>query len=157
MSKKRITDQDVARFWPKVDIRGVDDCWNWMGSRSAKGYGFFRARGKTVTSHRFVWEIACGEEPSGHLLHSCDNPSCVNVRHLREGTNADNVRDRMERGRPTARPGSLNGRAKLNESGAKEIKDMLRRGVDRGVIAGRMGVSRSTVNHIATGRKWAHV
>lgn len=72
----------------------------WAGSRDRDGYGVKTVAGKQWRAHRLAWREATGEHPGAlHVLHSCDNPPCVNVLHLRLGTNEDNSRDRVERRR----------------------------------------------------------
>lgn len=81
------------RFWAKVDRSG--DCWLWMGKRIVK-YGYFNHR----RAHRVAWELTHGDIPKGlYVLHSCDNPPCVNPAHLRLGTQFDNMADMHDRGR----------------------------------------------------------
>lgn len=100
----------MKRFWDKVDTSG--DCWLWTGSKTRKGYGLFNLEGRTVRAHRLAYELHTGRPPSGHVLHSCDTPACVNPSHLRAGTPADNTRDMDDRGR-RRRPV----RSKANTSG----------------------------------------
>lgn len=91
-----------ARFWPKVDKRGDDECWPWAAAVSAHGYGQFdREPGVTKMAHRTAWELHHGEPaPAGmHVCHSCDNPPCCNPAHLFLGTPGDNVRDMISKGR----------------------------------------------------------
>lgn len=86
------------RFWSKV--KKGPGCWRWMGSLSKKGYGLFWKDGKIERAHRAAWQLIRGPiPPKMQVLHSCDQPNCVNVSHLRLGTNADNVADRVSRGR----------------------------------------------------------
>lgn len=75
-------------------------CWLWTGATHRKGYGLFSFRGKKVLAHRAAMALF-GEEPSldGLVLHSCDNPQCVNPMHLRLGSYADNALDRAKRDR----------------------------------------------------------
>lgn len=88
----------MERFWSKVNK--TDGCWIWTAYRDDKGYGCFGFRGKVWKAHRVAYELATGPIPTGaHILHSCDNPSCVNPEHLRAGTHADNMRDKVARGR----------------------------------------------------------
>ena len=88
------------RFWAKVDKSGGDDaCWNWVGSKR-HGYGQFWDGKKPAIATRFIWQKINGEIPSNfYVCHSCDNPSCVNPRHLWLGTHGDNVRDMFKKKR----------------------------------------------------------
>lgn len=96
----------AERFWAKVDVRGANDCWPWTGSRDTAGYGrIARSRsdetgGRQELAHRVSLELAGVEiTPGQYVLHSCDNPPCVNPRHLRPGNQLDNMQDAIERGR----------------------------------------------------------
>ncbi len=93
------------RLWEKVDRSG--DCWIWKGAISNKGYGSFRFNNKTELAHRVAWILVNGPIPDGvgdHgtcVLHSCDNPRCVNPAHLFLGTQVDNINDMVRKGRGT--------------------------------------------------------
>lgn len=100
-------------FWNRVDKHpGV--CWEWMGASNSseknRNYGSTMYQGRKYLAHRLAWILTNGEIPSGLVVcHSCDNPSCVNPSHLFLGTQADNVRDCVEKGRmdrgPTCKRG----------------------------------------------------
>ncbi len=85
------------RFWSKVDICGPDECWPWLGYKDSYGYGRL---GSKLTTH-VLWFLRHGEWPSkGRTAnHHCDNPSCINPKHLYLGTQKSNTRDREQRGR----------------------------------------------------------
>lgn len=134
-------------------------CLEFIGRRDTYGYGQIRDRGKTVLVHRWVWEQANGKTDL-NVLHSCDNPSCVNLAHLHTGTHADNMREKKERGRCGSRPtGFAHKRpmAKLTNEKAVRIKTLLGRGYRQADIARDFNVSRSIVSDIATGKTWTHV
>jgi hypothetical protein len=80
-----------------------DDCWSWGGYINNKGYGYTRIGGKVSKgwlAHRLSWSLHFGEIPDGlHVCHKCDNRMCVRPDHLFLGTNMDNIRDRMQKGR----------------------------------------------------------
>lgn len=81
-------------------IEKTPSCWIWRGARDRRGYGTFHHRDNTYKAHRVVYTLLVGEIPPGKLLlHSCDNPACVNPEHLTPGTHQDNINDMMKKGR----------------------------------------------------------
>lgn len=89
----------LERFNAKV--LKTDTCWLWQGTK-AKGYGRLNIDGKRVYAHRFSYSVSKGIlEPSQVIMHTCDNPSCVNPDHLVQGTQKDNVLDMINKGRQT--------------------------------------------------------
>lgn len=76
------------------------DCVPWHLSLNGSGYGQKMVKGKNVPAHRWMWEQAYGPIPNGmQVNHHCDNRKCVNPGHLYLGTQKDNVRDEVDRGR----------------------------------------------------------
>lgn len=89
----------LARFWDKVNKSSSENCWGWE-AQLVRGYGKFWFNGANWRAHRFSWLIDNGNIPSGAcILHRCDNPKCVNPKHLFLGSHADNMRDKMNKGR----------------------------------------------------------
>ena len=90
-------------FMSHVDTTG--DCWLWTGGLRGVAvdggkYGQFVKDGKTMLAHRAAYELFVGPIPEGMLvLHICDIPLCVNPKHLRTGTQADNMQDAVRKGR----------------------------------------------------------
>ena len=91
----------VSRFWAKVSIRDVDECWPWCGAIVGGGYGRIRVDGRHYPAHRAAWELFHGEKMPKelHACHTCDNPGCVNPHHIFPGTHSDNMRDASAKGR----------------------------------------------------------
>jgi hypothetical protein len=78
----------------------ADICWEWAGARNSDGYGKSYAGSGYRMAHRVAWESSFGPIPDGlFVLHRCDNPPCVRPDHLFLGTNTDNVRDSVAKGR----------------------------------------------------------
>lgn len=79
------TDNDIARFHGKVDRRGDDECWPWIGARSKQGYGNFLLASHTIGAHRMALAVEQGiGVPDGRMEidHTCENEPCCNPSHL---------------------------------------------------------------------------
>jgi len=100
----------AERFWAKVDRRGPDECWPWTGARDSRGYGHISIDGRNRKAARVAWSLHNGLPfPKGlHACHSCDNPNCVNPEHIWPGSNRENVRDAIDKGRRAAKPNNGN-------------------------------------------------
>lgn len=77
-------------------IKKTATCWLWQGTTNGYGYGIFLMPGEIpVRAHRYSYEFFRGKKiPAGKIvMHSCDNPPCVNPAHLRVGTKDENNKD----------------------------------------------------------------
>lgn len=135
-----------ARLKPLIHIpEDANDCWEWLGSiNETTGYGKKQWGGRTVLSHRWVYEMFYGQIAKGLTVdHSCRNRGCCNPKHLETVTQAENVR----RGAGT----------KLTREQAGEIKmaGLGREWGDGAKLARRYGVSAQLIHDIWHGRAWA--
>jgi len=90
-------ERTAQRFWAKVAIGPPEECWEWQGGRFTRGYGGFSYEGRTQQAHRVV--MGMDKSDPRVVMHLCDNPPCVNPDHLRIGTQAENMHDKISRGR----------------------------------------------------------
>ena len=144
----------VEKFWSQVEKRG--NCWFWTGTLTEKGYGSFYAVQdgvKFYRAHRFSWHIHNGPiDDDLFVLHTCDNPWCVNPDHLWLGDNDANMQDKIDKGRH--KPGAKHGMAKLTEDDVRYIKSCGKSGSE---LAREFGVHNSTIYNIRNGKSWRHL
>lgn len=143
------------RFSAYTSIAGKDECWEWSSTKNKKGYGIIRHRKEGFLAHRLALAYD-GRIPSVDdvACHTCDNPGCVNPRHLYLGTYADNSRDQVLRGRLPDRRGSGNGRATLTASRVIKIR---RSDKTNAALAEEYGVAESTISMARSGATWSHL
>lgn len=94
----------MQRFWSGVDKSGGPNaCWPWTRCKNNMGYGRCRTNYREALAHRIAYTLSIGPIPDGlFVLHSCDNPLCCNPAHLSLGTQTDNIRDCVRKGRNVA-------------------------------------------------------
>ncbi len=174
-----------ARFWARVDKRGPNECWPWLGGHdNGDGYGRAFDGERTRQAHDVAWELANRRKlPKGKVVrHSCDNPPCCNPQHLLKGTPLDNVRDAIERGRnhipyvhsfvplhrrprgkrngmhthPESRlRGERSGNCKLTRVNVRRMRRLRQKKHTYASIACKFGISISQVFRITQGESWS--
>jgi len=128
-------------------------CWEWKKSKHKQGYGNFPYKRKCLLAHRVAWMLFNGELNEDILvLHKCDNPPCCNPEHLFLGTDYDNVKDSIFKGRFTRTRGETHFFSKLTDCEVAEIKKLHAAGIKQKDIANKFSIVRQTVRNIVTGR-----
>lgn len=151
---ERITTDE--RFWKFVNK--TENCWLWTGGINSKGYGNFWMNGKTLLSHRYAFENINGIKPSSSLLHSCDNPKCVNPEHLREGTHQDNMDDKVHRNRCYRPKGILNIQAKITPEIANTIREEYKTNkITQKSLSDKYNICQTTVSQIILNKTWMSI
>ena len=140
------------RFESYISPEPNSGCWLWMGFGSLD-YGCISIKSRPIKAHRMAYELYKGQIPQGlHVLHKCDVRCCVNPDHLFLGTNADNVADKVAKGRQAKdRP---MGKAKFSVELVRAIRAAEG---SQWEIARRFGVSRSQVVRIRKRQAWRHL
>lgn len=158
-------------FWRHVSRSEPKGCWIWTGIKQPQGYGIVKC-GKQRIAHRLSYMLHNSEfDQSKHVLHACDNPSCIRPSHLWLGTHQDNMkdRDRKGRGRPGNVPknfyntkgnphykqrGESNGFSKLNSSLVSEIRKRHTEGESMRALGRAYSVSDIHIARIVKREAW---
>lgn len=160
-----LTNDDIKRFWSKVNKQGQDECWQWTSPPTRWGYGQFHfgdKYGVPLRAHRVAWFLTFGEIPERLLVcHHCDNKLCVNPAHLYLGNYSRNLSDAWKhqlRKPPTWILGEKHHSHKLNVNQVQEIRNIHSQGGEKlSAIARLFNVSATTVQRIVSRRIWKHV
>jgi len=149
----------AQRFWSKVAITAnPDKCWLWQGSFKRGGYGAGQMtiqKHKIVGAHRIAYYLNTGNIPIQSILHSCDNPTCCNPRHLREGTAAENKQDAVSRQRHAR--GSKVNTSKMSEASVVTVRRRMHNGESPKTLAKEFGVVDSVMYRIKARVTWKHI
>lgn len=146
----------LNRFW--YQVRKGDGCWEWAGGRDVDGYGVFKSEHDGVEyrrAHRYSFAIHKGRiRPGMAVCHTCDNPPCVNPDHLFLGSAAENMADKIAKGRGRVLVGEKHGQAILTEDQAKAILNDPR---PHSHIASDYNVHPATISSLKTRVSWPHL
>lgn len=146
------------RFWKYV--QKSDGCWAWTGTADGSGRGRLNInvsykRCVPDLAARISWKISKGPIPDKlFVLHRCDNPNCVNPDHLFLGTQLDNIKDMVAKGRVAT--GERRNSAKLTDEEVCRIRSLYP-SLSEPALARMFGVDNSTLHAIVSGKTWKHL
>ncbi len=158
-TNKVLAKKSIEIFYKNVLMpNNKNECWIWQKQKTSR-YGKMTVNGiKSIGAHRFSYEYFNEEIPDGMFVcHHCDQPKCVNPKHLFLGTPQDNVDDKMRKGRFKCAIGEKQGHSKLTEKDVIEIKLKLKAGISRKNISKEYLVNILTIGKIARGETWRHI
>lgn len=132
-------------------------CWTWIGNRSRRGYGTIKHKGKMWRVSRLLWTLKRGPIPKGKgVLHSCDNPPCVRLKHFFLGMSDDNNQDMVKKGR-NAKGEKIN-TAKLTSKQVRQLRRLhCPYRVSARELGERFGITERQVWNILKNENWRHV
>lgn len=162
-----MTPQDIRNFYSKIIIK--PGCWEFKSAKDKDGYQRFaykiNGKYKHTRAHRIILELLGVITINKIVMHTCDNPSCVNPDHLRIGTIADNNLDKWIKNRHSRLKGTNNGYSKLTDNDVQYIKQHgivgYRVGYNNGSnikqLAEQFNVHPETIRFILVGKTWKHI
>lgn len=128
-------------------------CLEWRGLCNRGGYGVIQFKNKKIRAHRLSYLLFCGPIPQGMFVcHRCDNPKCVQPKHLFLGTKQDNTDDMVQKNRQACK--EKHGNAKLKIKNIQEIAALRLAGWTLQQIANYYDVSLGAIKGILSGRNW---
>lgn len=143
----------LIRFHRNYKINKKTECWEWKNFLDKDGYGFQGVMDenkirKTVRAHRLSFFIANNYVPK-LVMHTCDNPRCVNPKHLKAGNDYLNTLDMCKKGRQ--------GNAKLTEAKVRRIRETWASGEYlQADLCKKFKLSPNQVHKIVKGLSWKH-
>lgn len=146
------TEMDPVRYFAANSRQMESGCVLWTGPLKGACYGQSPTRfGGGRYAHRAVYELHKGRIPEGMtVIHSCDNPRCINPAHLSVGTQLENVRDMDRKGRRVARgaPNERNSACTISDEKVLQIRAAFNSGHSASELARDFGVDRSHCRRI---------
>jgi len=156
-----------------------DGCWIWIGVVSNAGYGKTRYEKKDISAHRLSYIVFIGSIPDGkNVCHKCDEKRCVNPEHLWLGSQSENIKDCVKKGRFTGtkgfkwtdevrkkmknrthadRKGEKHHLKKLINDDIKEIRRLYDSGINQKELSLRYKVHQSCISNIVRYKSWSHI
>lgn len=139
----------------------MSECTEHTQKGNRGGYGKTKVNGRVYTLHRLAYAKAIGVDITAIadvvVRHTCDNPRCINPEHLLGGTQADNIRDKVERGRCRTLSGEESPSSRLTWAQVQLIRT---RYVPRCKVHGtralarEFGVDHSVISQIVNNHLW---
>ena len=146
------------RLLSKVIIDTSTGCWVWLGCKRKEGYGRISVKGRSEATHRMSYTLFNGTIPKGLLVcHKCDNPSCINPEHLFVGTDLDNSKDKIKKGRQFVLKGENVSNSILTNTKVMQIRSLCKDGLTLKEISEMFGVSITTIHRVKIRKTWKHI
>lgn len=144
-------------FWKNIIIN-ESGCWEWKRPRDVNGYGVCRVNGHKYRAHRVAYLLTHGTLPIDRLVcHHCDNPPCVNPKHLFLGDDKINHRDAVDKGRKFDCRGMNSFSAVFTDNDVLWIRKRYDSGEGCRKMGRELGVHHSTISAIGKRKTWKHL
>ncbi len=146
--KRYIMGHHITKIFRKLmeekdyNIIKENNCWEWKKTKLKNGYGVYCFHGERIYAHRKSYEFHNNVKLNREemICHKCDNPLCINPDHLFLGSQFDNIKDGIDKGRIKGKSHSkeivLKIRKLYNSGEYKQIELSRMFGVEQSVVSG---------------------
>jgi transcriptional regulator len=146
LTERKMLMSITERLERRIKKDDKSGCWIFQGSL-IDGYGQIKVDGKSYRVHRLTYSLFVGEIPSGMIVcHKCDNPPCCNPDHLFIGTHAENIADRVSKGR--CAKGDALPNHKITEDIRAQIFQLKKDGLTHEQIGAKFSVTHATISRV---------
>lgn len=149
--------KSITVFLRMISVE-TDKCIEWPFGKTFGGYGrvYDKNSGGNRRAHVASWEITNGRKsPKGmNICHTCDNPPCINPKHLFLGTHLRNMQDAAAKGRIAK--GERVRQAILSSAAVRFIRTS-GRGMKLKELSRMFGAHISTICSVRNGVTWKHI
>lgn len=149
--KRDYSKEALIQKW--ANVKTPAECWpfrlrSFVFSKAERiKYGLVTLRGKRMRAHRVVAQLWGMNIDGNCVCHSCDNPLCLNPSHLFIGSHAENMKDKMSKGRHRVNP-----KYKLPNDVASIVAERARAGENQRELAVEFGISQPMVSNLKNGK-----
>ena len=151
---------DVANYLYSNTHDDKNGCWVWDGPLGTAGYGQTKYRSPSrgpEFAHRLAFATWVRPlNPGEYVLHHCDHKPCINPDHLCVGTQMDNIRDAIARGRFVMPPLICGEHSHLHKLSSREVREIRLSTKPNKELAERYGVTKGNILAIRAWRTWKH-
>lgn len=148
--------KDLPTFLRACCVKNkCNGCWDWTRARLAAGYGQVSYKGRRMLAHRLSYEVYYGAVPDGVMVcHGCDNPGCINPKHLFLGDAKVNLLDAISKGRHlNGFPEYATKKNRIRHLTNEQVLDIRSSTESRRVLAHRHKVSSTYIYLIRSGKR----
>ncbi len=155
---------DLVKKHMENYIVGPSGCWEFQGKKKAGStYGQLTIYSNTArvpkrmfSAHRVSYAFHNGIDPESlSVMHSCDNPICINPEHLELGTHKKNMQEMADRKRSTI--GEINPNHKITEADVIAVVERIKAGESNMAISKDLPISHAMVSQIRHKKNWIHL
>lgn len=156
MKKMTRNRKPLKTFEEQIVRNDKSGCLEWTGSVVRGGYGYIIRKRKKIMAHRYWYELHVGPiQPGEVLCHRCDNPRCIEPKHLFIGSQAENISDKVRKSRQAR--GEKIATAILTAEQVVALRQEYAEGARQVDLASKYGIHQTSVSLIVRRKNWPHI